>query len=160
MTGYPFNDTNNVWQIVRPEPLPADSATDLEARIVKNHDVIRLRHLNTNSYLMAHDVASPLMATNEEFTTFPANDTSRFKDTLFEMNIDGVKETSRKPWKSKSTWFRLVHVETRVSMWTHTETPLPEWGFAQQEINGNKNTLEKTAMWFVDDLYPDASELP
>ena len=43
-------------------------------------------------------------------------------------------------------------------MWTHTETPLPDWGYNQQEINGNKNAMEKTALWFVDDLMPDEGE--
>jgi dolichyl-phosphate-mannose-protein mannosyltransferase len=157
VTGYPFNDTNNVWKIVRPEgELPHDAPE--EERIVRHTNQIRLLHVNSQSYLLAHDVASPLMATNEEFTVHPANDSSRFNDTVFEFNIDGVSATSRKAWKSKAVLFRLIHVPTRVSMWTHTETPLPDWGYNQQEINGNKNAMEKTALWFVDDLMPDEGE--
>jgi dolichyl-phosphate-mannose-protein mannosyltransferase len=125
---------------------------------VRHTNQIRLLHVNSQSYLLAHDVASPLMATNEEFTVHPANDSSRFNDTVFEFNIDGVSATSRKAWKSKAVLFRLIHVPTRVSMWTHTETPLPDWGYNQQEINGNKNAMEKTALWFVDDLMPDEGE--
>lgn len=149
VTGYPFNDTNNVWQLV-----PGTPGNDKKQ--IRNMDIIRLLHVNSDSYLLAHDVASPLMATNEEFTTWPATgEESRYNDTLFEIQIDGSSLTSKKVAKSKSTWFRLIHVPTRVCLWTHTETPLPEWGFNQQEVNGNKNALEKTGLWFVDDLYPD-----
>lgn len=154
VTGYPYNDTNNIWQIVPTKPLPEEGGSE---RAVRHKDVIRLLHVNSDSFLLTHDVASPLMATNEEFTTVPANDTSRYNDTLFEFLLDGAGEGSRKVWKSKSGWFRLVHVPTRVSMWTHTQ-PLPEWAFSQQEINGNKNAMDKTALWYVDDLVPDPSE--
>jgi len=152
VTGYPFNDTNNVWQLV---PAYPDDDEEPLGKEVRHLDYMRLLHVNSDTFLLAHDVASPLMATNEEFTTWPANDSSRFNDTLFEFAIDNQKDTSRKIAQSKSTWFRLIHAATRVSMWTHTETPLPDWGFNQQEINGNKNALEKTAIWFIDDLYPN-----
>ncbi|PWN50026.1 putative PMT4-dolichyl-phosphate-mannose--protein O-mannosyltransferase [Violaceomyces palustris] len=151
VTGYPHNDTNNIWEIIPVKPLSDEPGAD---RAVRHKDQIRLLHVNTNSFLLAHDVASPLMATNEEFTTVPSNDTSRYGDTLFEFHLDDASEGSKKAWKSKSGWFRLIHVATRVSMWTHPE-PLPEWGYKQQEINGNKNAMEKTAIWFVEDLYPD-----
>lgn len=151
VTGYPFNDTNNVWQLV---PAYKDDEED-QGKQVRHMASIRLRHVNSDTFLLAHDVASPLMATNEEFTTWPANDSSRINDTIFEFSIDGQRDTSRKIGQSKSTWFRLIHAATRVSLWTHTETPLPDWGYNQQEVNGNKNALEKTALWFVDDLYPD-----
>ncbi|KDN48450.1 glycosyltransferase family 39 protein [Tilletiaria anomala UBC 951] len=151
VTGYPHNDTNNIWEIFPATELPEDVSGDAAA--VRHGDIIRLLHVNTQSYLLAHDVASPLMPTNEEFTTWPWNDTSRYNDTLFELQIEGVND-KQNIWKSKSSLFRLIHVPTRVSMWTHAE-PLPEWGFQQQEINGNKNALDKTALWYVDDLHPD-----
>ncbi|SPO48220.1 probable PMT4 -dolichyl-phosphate-mannose--protein O-mannosyltransferase [Moesziomyces antarcticus] len=152
VTGYPHNDTNNVWQIVPTRPIPDD---DADGRVVKHKDHIRLLHVNTNSYLLTHDVASPLMATNEEFTTTPANDTSRYDDTLFEFQLDEA-DLPDKSWKSKASWFRLIHVNTRVCMWTHSEA-LPDWGFKQQEVNGNKNAMDKTCLWYVDDLVPSPS---
>jgi dolichyl-phosphate-mannose-protein mannosyltransferase len=36
-------------------------------------------------------------------------------------------------------------------MWTHPKA-LPEWGFRQQEINGNKNLLQTSNIWFVDEI--------
>lgn len=152
VTGYPYNDTNNIWQLIPPNDV---NISDPSERPIRHKDQIRLLHINTDSFLLSHDVASPLMPTNEEFTTWPANDSSRFQDTLFEFQIDGQKDDGRAVWKSKSSWFRLIHVPTRVSLWTHTDTPLPEWGFNQQEVNGNKNALDRSALWFVDELYPE-----
>lgn len=82
------------------------------------------------------------------------NDHSRHNDTLFQVNILDAREGEA--WKSKSGHFRLVHVPTRVSMWTHSGQ-LPEWAFKQQEINGNKNPTEKTATWFIDNILTDDS---
>ncbi|PWN31975.1 putative PMT4-dolichyl-phosphate-mannose--protein O-mannosyltransferase [Meira miltonrushii] len=160
VTGYPFNDTNNIWQLVPAnehsyEGESFDMKNELH-RPIRHKNVVRLLHVNTQTYLMAHDVASPLMPTNEEVTTWPANDSTRYEDTLFEFQLDGKGDGTK--WKSKSGWFRLIHVPTRVSVWTHTETPLPEWGFNQQEVNGNKNALDKSAVWFVDELYPDETQ--
>jgi len=40
-------------------------------------------------------------------------------------------------------------VPTKVAMWTHT-SPLPDWAFKQAEINGNKNVLQGSNIWFVE----------
>lgn len=152
VTGYPFNDTNNLWQVYPTVALPEEAGP---ARIVRHNQVIRLLHVNTQSWLLTHDVASPLMSTNEEFTTVPLNDTSRYNDTLFELQIQGSGKESTDPWKSKSSWFKLIHVPTKVAMWTFSETPLPDWAFKQQEVNGNKDITDKTTVWLVDELQPD-----
>ncbi|CAO1637567.1 unnamed protein product [Parajaminaea phylloscopi] len=152
VTGYPHNDTNNLWQIHPTVPIPAEASPD---RIVRHKQVIRLLHVNTQSWLLTHDVASPLMTTNEEFTTVPFNDTTRYNDTLFELQISGSGKASNDPWKSKASWFKLVHVPTRVAMWTFSETPLPDWAYKQQEVNGNKDVNDKTNLWAVDELLPD-----
>jgi dolichyl-phosphate-mannose-protein mannosyltransferase len=130
-------------------PEPTDESEKVE-ETVKNGDVIRLLHVNTQGHLLTHDVASPLMATNQEFTTFPAHDDSRYNDTLFKVEIDGAKPGL--PWKSKSGYFKLMHVPTRVALWTHADNPLPEWAFNQQEVNGNKNLHDRTNIWVVDEI--------
>lgn len=67
VTGYPFNDTNNHWQIVPIKDLPETG----RGRVVRNNDIIQLLHVNSDSYLMTHDVASPLTSTHQEVTTWP-----------------------------------------------------------------------------------------
>lgn len=153
VTAYPFNDTNNVWEVVPTKSLP-DGYSGEEA-VVHNKDVVRLLHVNTDSVLMTHDVAAPLVPTNEEFTTWPWNDTTRYNDTLFELHIDGAGKDTDVAWKSKASGVHLVHVPTRVSLWTHDDEVLPDWGFKHQEVNGNKNVFDKSAIWVVNELYPD-----
>ena len=152
MTGYAHADENNHWQIIPTKALPETG----RGRIVRHNDMIQLLHVNTNTVLLTHDVASPLMPTNQEFTTWPRDDTSRFNETLFQLSLIDAHEGEA--WKSKSGYFRLIHGQTRVSMWTHNKQ-LPDWAFRQQEINGNKNPTEKTATWFVEDIVADESEL-
>ena len=124
-------------------------------RIVRHNDQIQLLHVKTNTLLLTHDVASPLMPTNQEFTTVARDDESRYADTLF--TVDIIDANEGEPWKSKSGHFRLVHVPTKVSLWTHAKA-LPDWAFKQQEINGNKNPVERTATWFVEEIVSDESK--
>lgn len=149
VTGYPFNDTNNHWQI-----LPHDHPWTTErmtGHVVKNGDIIKLLHTGTNTVLLTHDVASPYYPTNQEFTTvdpeLAAGD--RHNDTLFEIRVEGGKPGI--PFKSMSGQFKLVHFPSKVAMWTHT-TPLPDWAFKQAEINGNKNSQQTSNIWYVDEI--------
>ena len=150
VTGYGHNDTNNHWQIIPTKALPETG----RGRVVRHNDVVQLLHVNTRSHLLTHDVASPLMPTNQEFTTWPKDDHSRHNDTLFQVVL--LEGHEGQAWKSKSGYFRLIHIPTKVSMWTHSKQ-LPDWAYNQLEINGNKNPTEKTATWFVDNIIADES---
>ncbi|OQO04415.1 hypothetical protein B0A48_11026 [Cryoendolithus antarcticus] len=145
VTGYPHNDTNNLWQIIPSAPLEG------LGHKVKNGDVVRFRHLVTDSWLMTHDVASPFFPTNQEFTTAPTEDANggRFNDTMFEIRIENGKPGQE--FKTMASHFKLVHFPTKVAMWTHT-TPLPDWGYKQAEINGNKNIAQSSNIWFVEEV--------
>ncbi|KAL1963856.1 hypothetical protein VTN77DRAFT_7788 [Rasamsonia byssochlamydoides] len=158
VTGYPFNDTNNHWQILPRVPFPEN---DRVGHRVKNGDIVQLRHLGTDTYLLTHDVASPYYPTNQEFTTVPEELAygERYNDTLFEIRIENGKPGQ--DFRTLSSLFKLIHVPTRVAMWTHT-TPLPEWAFKQFEINGNKNAQQTSNIWYIEDipsLLPDNPRL-
>ncbi|KAK0122245.1 hypothetical protein ONS95_010496 [Cadophora gregata] len=145
VTGYPFADANNHWQI-----LPLNS-NEVLGQPVKNNELVRLRHVVTNTMLLSHDVASPYYPTNQEFTTVPMEEavTERYNDTLFEIRIENGK--SNQEFKSLSGQFKLIHNPSKVAMWTHT-TPLPDWAYKQQEINGNKNLAQSSNVWYVDSI--------
>ncbi|KAH6689102.1 dolichyl-phosphate-mannose-protein mannosyltransferase [Plectosphaerella plurivora] len=145
VTGYPFNDTNNYWQIL---PLDGDEAL---GRKVMNHDLVRLRHVVTDTILLSHDVASPYYPTNQEFTTVSVADAldSRAKDSVFEIRIEHGKKNTE--FKSVAGHFKLIHNPSKVAMWTHGK-PLPEWGFKQQEINGNKQLAPSSNVWIAEDI--------
>lgn len=148
VTGYPFNDTNNHWQILPSDPNPDGSHPDGP---VLNGDLVKLRHVVTNTILLTHDVASPYYPTNQEFTTVPLDLAAgeRHNDTLFEIRMEQGKKGV--PFKSLSGQFKLIHHPTKVAMWTHT-TPLPDWAFKQAEINGNKNAQQSSNIWYVEDI--------
>ncbi|TCD71835.1 hypothetical protein EIP91_003178 [Steccherinum ochraceum] len=145
VTGYGHDDANNFWQVVPTKALPETG----RGRIVRNDDIIQLLHVNTQTYLLTHDVASPTMPTNEEVTTWPKDDHSRHNDTLFHLRL--VDSHPGAPWMSKSGHFKLIHVPTKVALWTHPKQ-LPEWAFKQQEINGAKNVAEKSTIWYIDNI--------
>ncbi|KAI9843243.1 MAG: hypothetical protein M1837_006532 [Sclerophora amabilis] len=158
VTGYPHNDTNNHWQILPSQIIPEENYL---GQSVKNGDAVKLRHLMTDTILMSHDVASPYYATNQEFTTAPIETANgdRFNDTLFEIRIENGK--AGEEFKTMSGQFKLVHFPSKVAMWTHT-SPLPDWAFKQQEINGNKNLLQTSNIWYVEEvpsLAPDSDRL-
>jgi dolichyl-phosphate-mannose-protein mannosyltransferase len=94
------------------------------------------------------------MPTNQEFTTWPKDDFSRHNDTLFQIQLAWDAPESE-PFKSKSGYFKLIHMPTRVALWTHTTKALPDWAFKQQEINGNKNPSERSAIWYAEDIIAD-----
>ena len=154
VTGYPHNDTNNQWQILPITPFEGSE----KGHAVHNGDIVRLRHLVTDTYLLTHDVASPYHPTNQEFTTVAKEfaEGDRANDTQFEIRIENGREGQE--FRTKSSHFKLVHVPTRVAMWTH-ETPLPEWAFKQAEINGNKNVMQSSNIWVGEELpyVPDDS---
>ncbi|KAL8671046.1 MAG: hypothetical protein Q9168_004439 [Polycauliona sp. 1 TL-2023] len=148
VTGYPFNDTNNHWEVIPAQPFGDDK---IAGRRVKSGDLIKLRHLVTDSFLLSHDVASPYYPTNQEFTTVTLEhaEGDRANDTLFELRIEGAK--GKADFKSLSSHFKLIHNPTKVAMWTHTK-PLPEWAYKQAEINGNKNVQQTSNIWYVDEI--------
>jgi dolichyl-phosphate-mannose-protein mannosyltransferase len=155
VTGYPHNDTNNHWEVLPQAVLPAGN------HAVKNGDVVRLRHIVTDTMLLTHDVASPYFPTNQEFSTVPLDlaNGERFNDTLFEIKIEHGK--AGQEFKTMSSHFKLIHVPTKVAMWTHN-TPLPDWAYKQAEINGNKNSQQTSNIWYVEEipsLAPDSERL-
>src|ERR1700760_1035426 len=156
VTGYPHNDTNNYWEII-----PAYNFDTKKGKAVINNDLIRLRHVGTDSILLTHDVASPYHPTNQEFTTVTIDvaNGDRFNDTLFELKLENGKPTQE--FKTMAGHFKLIHFPTKVAMWTHT-TPLPDWAFKQAEINGNKNSQQASNVWYAESvigLPPDSERL-
>jgi dolichyl-phosphate-mannose-protein mannosyltransferase len=120
-------------------------------RPVRNGDVLKLHHVQTNTDLLSHDVASPYYPTNQEFTTINMEKSygQRHNDTLFQIKFEHGK--TKQELKTLAGYFKLLHMTSKVAMWTHSK-PLPEWGFKQQEINGNKNVAHISNIWFIEDI--------
>lgn len=101
------------------------------------------------------------MATNTEFTTWHGvcegeqECREKNQNIKFKIEIDDAHEGQQ--WMTKSSHFQLVHIPTRVAMWSHTDPVLPDWAFKQQEVNGNKNLKDKTTQWIVDEIVREPS---
>lgn len=149
VTAYTESDINNQWEIVPLEDLGGD-----RTKPVLIGDQFRLRHVNTDTYLLAHDVASPLYPTNEEITTIsPEKEDFNEKLNSMVFSFDPVKKgDAGHILKSKITIIRIVHSETNVALWSHNDQLLPDWGFSQQEVNGNKKLLEEGNSWVIDSI--------
>ncbi|CCJ28499.1 unnamed protein product [Pneumocystis jirovecii] len=145
VTGYKHNDSNNHWIIM---PAYPSNKTLLGSPVLDN-DYIRLKHVSTNTYLLTHDVASPKYPTNQEFTTISENLKSRYNETIFQIKFE--HHTNNSILKTKGGRFMLIHNLTRVAMWSDID-PLPDWGFKQQEVNGNKKLKGQSNIWIVDEI--------
>ncbi|KAF1360451.1 PMT-domain-containing protein [Lizonia empirigonia] len=152
----------------------SDNVMSLQSVGINYYDSITMRHKETKVYLHSHTDKYPLRyddgrvsSQGQQVTGYPHNDTNnhwqilpvkelpsedeaagtRFNDTLFEIKV----EKGKGDFKTMSSHFRLVHLPTKVAMWTHTK-PLPEWAYKQAEINGNKNIQQSSNVWYVDDI--------
>ncbi|KTB10752.1 Dolichyl-phosphate-mannose--protein mannosyltransferase 4 [Nakaseomyces glabratus] len=146
VTCYTHEDVNNQWEIL---PV-ADKAKGDNIRF---GDEFRLRHVGTDSYLLAHDVASPLYPTNEEITTVHKDDAlgARANSTIFRFQPINKKDEGH-IIKSKNAVLRIIHKETVVALWSHNDELLPDWGFGQQEVNGNKKMTDSGNAWTIDSI--------
>ncbi|CAH6718385.1 dolichyl-phosphate-mannose--protein mannosyltransferase 4 [[Candida] jaroonii] len=146
-----YDDVNSQWEII-----PIKSEYTNEMAIFTN-DIIRLRHVGTKGYLLSHDVASPLKSTNEEFTiTYDEELYSKaFNESLFRIRYaapGASNQNKRKAVTTKQIPLRIIHVDTVVSMWTHDDELLPEWGHGHQEVSGNKKIKESSNVWYFDKI--------
>ncbi|KAI9472748.1 Dolichyl-phosphate-mannose--protein mannosyltransferase 4 [Coemansia sp. RSA 989] len=123
------------------------SKEEMAKWVVHHTDLVQLEHVATNTNLRTHDVASPMTATNMEFTTLPLNNTANVDDTIWQIKIDGAKSNSTK-LQTSASFIRVVSHKHGVAMWTHSK-PLPDWGHKHQEINGNKKPEDKSTLWTV-----------
>ncbi|KAF2750655.1 glycosyltransferase family 39 protein [Sporormia fimetaria CBS 119925] len=155
----------------------SDNIMTLQSVGIDYYDSITIKHKETKVYLHSHADKYPLRyddgrisSQGQQVTGYPHNDTNnhweilpskaltstmedangkRYNDTLFELRVESNKQKG--DFKTMSTHFKLIHVPTKVAMWTHTK-PLPEWAYKQAEINGNKNVQQTSNIWFVDDI--------
>jgi len=148
VTCYPHNDTNNHWQIIPTRSIPDTG----RGRVVRHNDIVQFRHINTNTLLLTHDVASPTMPTNQEFTTVDPNNADRREETYFQLQVQDAHDGE--PIRTLSSLMKVVHMKTRVNLWTHKQA-LPDWAYGQQEVNGNKNAPEKSTLWYGGEIVED-----
>lgn len=144
VTGNMQPDINSYWRIKHTGKF--DEALTAQKH-VKHNDVIQLEHIGTGLSLLTHDVASPWMPTNQEFTT--TNLEARYNETLFRVELDDHKANA--VWSTLMKSVKLIHVQTGVALWCNNRN-LPDWGLNHMEINGNKKSTEEKNLWVATDI--------
>lgn len=157
VTAYPHDDPNNVFEI---QPLdilyypnefvPSSEEVANNARYLRNGELVRIRHILTNSYLITHDVASPLTTSHMEITTLtPDAANLRYNESVWKISSVGLNVGEK--LLTKRHHILIENPRHKVALWAGTGL-LPKWGFGQNEVNGNKNYKEDGSVWFVNDV--------
>ena len=156
VTGYPHQDHNNDWIFYRAtnntsiyvdDDVESDDEDSDVPHPVRHNDVVRVFHIHTKKFLLTHDVASPLTPTHQEVTC--VDNGERYDETVWRIDIaQGTNGTELSTIDSK---FKLVHLRTGVALHSH-KGKYGEWGFGQQEINGNKGSGDKNNIWMIENV--------
>ncbi|OLY79840.1 Dolichyl-phosphate-mannose-protein mannosyltransferase 4 [Smittium mucronatum] len=131
---------------------------------VRNRALVRLIHRDTLKVLRTHDVASPLTATNMEFTMIDYNNTADYKDTLFYLDFDQPQEKKTGPngelledeLRTISKRIHIISKSQNVGLLTNQKL-LPDWGFGDHEINGDKNPKGPGTLWTINSVFGKTS---
>lgn len=151
VTTYHHKDYNNDWLIMKSYSEKQTNTTeDGDAWIIKDGDVIRLKHIHTSSFLHSHRVTAPITHSDYEVSGYGGIGIDDPND-LWTVEIVSDSLYSDKKMHTLSTKFRLKHIQTGCYLKSQNK-PLPEWGFKQGEVtcdhSGNKNS--RGLMWNVE----------
>ena len=157
VTCYGHKDVNNWWLVKRPDR--EDLAVHEPLDVIRHGEVIQLVHGMTHRALNSHDVAAPMSPTHQEISCYIDYNVSMPAQNLWRVEIvnevkpeadpeNGKEKAS--PWNIIESQVRLVHVDTNHAM-RFSSKLLPEWGFHQNEVVGDRNHDNLDAAWNVEE---------
>uniref|UniRef100_A0A1A9WGH5 Protein O-mannosyltransferase 1 n=1 Tax=Glossina brevipalpis TaxID=37001 RepID=A0A1A9WGH5_9MUSC len=147
VTCYSFKDVNNWWIVKRPER--DDLVVENEPDIIRHGDIIQLVHGITSRALNSHDVAAPMTPQCQEVSCYIDYDVNMKGELLWRVDILN-KESEGSIWHAIKSEVRLIHVSTGAAL-RFTGRQLPEWGFNQHEVAGDRVKDNKDAIWNVEE---------
>jgi len=149
ITCYSHRDSNNIWIVEKKETTNSTDSTAFEP--VKSGDIIRLLHKSTSRRLHSHG--------NEQFKPPVSQQDFQFEATGYgnpntidsndHWRIDVIGGKKGDPVEAINSKIRLVHVNNKCSLFSHT-VKLPEWAFSQQEVTCGKDALKKNTVWVIE----------
>lgn len=124
ITGYYGFDSNNYWLVLGPNGQPDDYKS---REIVRNGDLIRLRHLETGRKLHSHQGIRSPVTSQQEVTGFgDPNSGDKNDHWRVELKLGGL-------WYER-IHLRLIHVESSHALHSHYGHSDPEQTSGHQEI--------------------------
>jgi len=149
VTVYGYKDANNEWYIKKPwveRQVPSN-----EIEYVKDGDVIRLVHAETQRNLHSHDIKAPVSKRVNEVSGY-GNSTIGDANDLWKVEIVSDQYDSKsKTIHALFTTFRLRHVQSGCLLQS-SGASYPEWGFKQGEVVCDKHAKENASknIWNVE----------
>lgn len=162
ITLYSHVDDNNLWRIENgTETWNPNQETG--PVFLKDGDIIRLMHIDTERRLHSHDHKAPVSSTQDYifevsgygFTGFEgdSNDNWRVK-IVKQMSIgDDAKDHVQ----ALRTYFQLEHTMMGCLLYSKS-VKLPDWGFEQQEVSCIRNGNLHNTVWMIESN--EHSDLP
>lgn len=163
ITLYPHKDENNIWLLenqTQPDVIKHGSTTgpkawdQLEPTWIKDGGVVRLYHLTTDRRLHSHDVRPPVTEADWQnevsaygYQGFEGDANDLFRIEIVKSMSDGAE--ARKRLRTIQTKFKLVHIMTGCSLFSH-KVKLPDWAYEQQEVTCAKQGTLPNSIWYVE----------
>ncbi|CCK70225.1 dolichyl-phosphate-mannose-protein mannosyltransferase PMT2 KNAG_0D04860 [Huiozyma naganishii CBS 8797] len=160
VTGYGYNDSNNVWYFDRVRESTPWSRNETEVELVTVGEQYRIVHNLTHRNLHSHEVHAAVSSTEWEVSGYGDDTIGDFKDywVLEFMNQPGKE--NKTVLHPLTTSFRIKNTYMNCYL-AQTNEHYPEWGFRQMEIACLRNPFkkDKRTWWNVetneDERLPD-----
>ncbi|KAK3842625.1 MAG: Dolichyl-phosphate-mannose-protein mannosyltransferase-domain-containing protein [Linnemannia gamsii] len=146
VSGYSYPDINTQWIIIKAEvDSDNDEPEEIPSRLelVKNGDLVRVRHVSTRKCLHSHNVRTYTNAENTKLNEVSgyggpgfdgdSNDWWVIETVDSETLREGTKDASE-PIRALESTFRMKHYEIGCYLFA-SDSPLPEpWGAGRTEV--------------------------
>lgn len=121
---------------------------------LKDGDVIRLVHVETQRNLHSHPISAPVTKSDNEVSGY--GNSSFVGDSNDYWRVEIVNDVNHghiDHVKTLTTRFRLRHVNLKCLLRSHN-VHLPQWGFKQSEVTCDKqNRTDNNNIWNVEEQW-------
>ncbi|KAH8703819.1 protein mannosyltransferase 1 [Talaromyces proteolyticus] len=176
VTLYPHKDENNVF-LLENQTQPLGPYGEIEGPLawdnltadwIYDGATIKLYHLLTHRRIHSHDERAPITEVDWQnevsaygYEGFPGDANDLFRVEIVQSISDG--EEAKKRLRTIQTKFRLVHIMTGCTLFSH-KVKLPDWAFDQQEVTCAKGGTLPNSIWYIESnthpsLPPDAEKV-
>ncbi|ALC44725.1 rt [Drosophila busckii] len=147
VTCYSFKDVNNWWIVKRPER--DDLVVGDQPDVIRHGDVIQLVHGITSRALNSHDVAAPMTPQCQEVSCYIDYEIKMVGELLWRVEILN-RQSEGDLWHAIKSEIRLIHTTTGAAL-RFSGRQLPDWGFNQHEVVGDREKGNPDTIWNVEE---------
>ena len=162
ITLYPHKDENNLW-LLENQTQPVDAlnitmegpqAWSKSKDWIRDGDIIKLYHIETDRRLHSHDVRPPVTEADWQnevsaygYEGFEGDANDLFRIEIIKSMSHGAEAKTRV--RTIETKFKLDHIITACLLFYH-KVKLPESPFEQQEVTCAKGGTLPNSVWYIE----------